>query len=330
MSVAETNRNRVPRVGRTRELKLIVMCSALVILLVYMLSGIFVVKPEQQALVVRCGKVLGDVVLPGTHYHLPYPISTVHHFEPNKVKSVAITEVLDSRMEETAKIAGWEESTFWGNAPGTGIEFITGDENIIHIVLNVQYRVSDPVQYLFRCSKPEKLVMVAAEIALTDTVARTHVDDLLTSGKHVVLARVKQRCQEDLRSWDSGIDIISTNFSSVSPPREVSDAFKDVASALEDKDRIVSEAEGDRRETLHRAQGTAQKNIKNAQGLSEGKVNRAKGEAARFQSVLADYRQSPNKDVTITRLYIESMENVLPDLGKYLIDLPASAHVEGP
>ena len=183
---------------------------------------------------------------------------------------------------------------------------------------------------MFRCPQPDKLVRVAAEVALTDTVARTHVDDLLTSGKHVVLAQVKEQCQEDLRSWNAGIEVISANFASVTPPAEVSDAFKDVASALEDKDRIVNEALGDRSQTLHHARGTAHEIVSEAEGLRKGRVNRAGGEAARFQSVLAEYRESGNSDVTLLRLYVEAMEKVLPGARKYFVDMPPSTTADTP
>jgi modulator of FtsH protease HflK len=330
LSGAATHGSRAPRATGPKAIRFVAGLSALAAAAVYLLSGIYVVNPEQQALVVRCGKALPGMVLPGTHYRLPYPVDTVHYLKPNEVKSVAIAGVYDLPGEETEGEAAEEEGQFYEAAPSVGTEFITGDENIIHIALNVQYRVGDPLRYIFRCLWPEQLVKAATEVALTDTVARTHVDDLLTSGKHLVLARVKQRCQEDLRSWNTGIEIISANFASVSPPSEVSDAFKDVASALEDKDRIVNEARGDQSQTLHRARGTAQENVSEALGRREGKVNRAKGETARFQSVLAEYRQSGNSDVTISRFYIEAMEDILPKTRKYLIDLPASAGVSRP
>ncbi|HIJ74776.1 MAG TPA: protease modulator HflK, partial [Candidatus Hydrogenedentes bacterium] len=186
-------------------------------------------------------------------------------------------------------------------------------------------RIGDPRQYVFCCRRPEMLVKCAAEQALTDTAVCTHVDDLLTSGKHLVLAQVKRQCQEKLRAWEVGIEIISANFASVYPPAAVSEAFKDVASALEDRDRIVNEARGDQSETIHRARGAAQKEISEATALSKAKVNRAQGETARFLAVLEEYRQSGKSEASITRLYIETMEEVLAEAEKYLIDPPRSA-----
>jgi len=279
--------------------------SVLAGLAVYLLSGVYVVKPEQQAVVVRCGKAVPGVVLPGTHYHLPYPVGEVFTLKPNEVKSVKIPD-----------------GPFFSDA---GAEFITGDENIVHVALNIQYRVNDPKAYVFRSTEVDGLVRVAAEAALTDTIARTHVDDLLTSGKQTVLTRVKGLCQADLRSWNTGVEIISANFASVSPPAEVSDAFKDVASALEDKDRIVNEALGDQNQALHQARGQAHQTVSEAEALRTGNANRATGEAARFRRVLAEYRQSGGRDLTRARLYIEAMEKILPGVRKYLIDSPGGA-----
>lgn len=331
MSANETVRTSGSHPGQGKVPKLVVGLSALAAVTVYVLSGIYVVKPEQRALVVRCGKVIPGVVLPGTHYHVPYPIDKVYYLKPNEVKNVAITGTMPFRegeaVEDQAMRAMLE---MYEVAPNAGAEFLTGDENIIHVALNVQYRIGDPVQFVFRSPRPETLVRAAAEVALMNTVARTPIDDLLTSGKHLVLARVKQGCQNKLRSWDAGIEIISANFASVSPPAEVSDAFKDVASALEDKDRIINEAQGDRSEAIHRARGTAQKTISEALGYREGKVNRAKGDAARFLAVLDEYRQSGENDVSLTRFYIEAMEEVLSKTRKYFIDSPASADASSP
>ena len=302
--------------------------SILVGLIVYLLSGVYVVAPEQQALVVRWGKVLSPVVWPGTHYHLPYPVDKVYRFKPNEVKNLAI--VGTAQFVERGEAADKDKRQMYGDVQDTGAEFLTGDENIIHIALNVQYRIGDPVQFVFRSAKPDELVKSAAETALSDTVARTHVDDLLTSGKHLVLTRVKKRCQERLSSWGVGIEILSANFASVSPPAEVGDAFKDVASALEDKDRIVNEARGDQSEAIHRARGMAQKTISEALAYEEGKVNRAKGETARFLAVLDEYRQAGESDVSLTRLYIETMEEVFSSARKYFIDPPASANTDSP
>jgi len=311
-----------------RVVKTVMRFSAVAGIAVYLLSGVYGVKPEQQALVTRCGKLLPLAVRPGTHYHLPYPIDRVYYLKPNEVKSVVIAAtLLPSDDEPEGEALEFEGATgaYYGEPQDIGAEFLTGDENIIHIALTVQYRIGDPGQYVFRCPRPEKLVTCAAEMALTHTVAQTPVDDLLTSGRHLVLAEVKRQTQETLTDWKAGIEIISANFASVYPPAAVSDAFKGVASALEDRDRIINEARGDQNETVHRARGTAQKTISEAMAFREAKVNRAKGETDRFLAVLQEYCRTGKSTVSIARIYTEAMEEIMEGAKKYFISPPGSA-----
>ncbi len=294
---------------------------------VYLLSGIYVVKPEQQALVVRWGKLQPVAVLPGTHYHIPYPVEKVYYLKPSEVKSVVIMNenVVQEPLSEgeiEGEIEDEPEGEMGEKDSGLGVQFLTGDENIVHVALNVQFRIDDPAAYVFECVDPRTLVKCNCESALADTVARTRVDDLLTLGKHVVLERIKRISQKRLDSLNAGVRIIGVNFSSVAPPPEVSDAFKDVASALEDKERIIKEAYGDQTEAIYRAQGQAEKQVNEAMAYRQGKINRAKGETDRFLAVLDEYRQSGKSPSLIMRLYIESIEKVMKDAKKYLIDAP--------
>ncbi|HOZ46669.1 MAG TPA: FtsH protease activity modulator HflK [Candidatus Hydrogenedentes bacterium] len=295
--------------------------SLLAAIIVYGLSGIYVVQPEEQALILRFGELLPVPALPGTHYRLPYPIDRVFYFKPNEVKSVAIEGGgIGSEAEVEGEIIEDEaEGELVEAAAARGAEFLTGDENIIHVALNVQYRISDPARYLFLCADAPRLVRDAAEMALASTVAHTSVDDLLTSGKLVVLDRTRDLVQQKLDAFEAGVAVIGVNFTSVTPPAEVNDAFKDVASALEDRDRVVSEALGDQSETVYRARGSAQQKISEAQAYRESKINRASGEADRFLAVLAEYRQSGEPKVSLTRLRLEALEEVLSRGEKYLI-----------
>ena len=254
---------------------------------------------------------------------MPWPIDKVYYIKPNEVKSVLISQaaLYAGEAEIEGEIPEDEpEGEQYAETPRLGAEFLTGDENIIHIALHVQYRISDPAKYVFRCANQAKLVRDASEMALADTLARTHVDEVLTTGKQVVLNRVKTLSQERLESLAAGVDIISVNFASVSPPADVSDAFKDVASALEDRDRIINEAEGDQQEAFHRARGKAQQQISEATADRDSKINRAKGETDRFLAVLAEYQQSGRSETSLTRLYLEAIEEVLPRTQKYIID----------
>lgn len=324
MSVNTTEQPERTQLSAAKAIRAVVWFSVVAAIAVYLFSGIYVVKPEQNALVLRCGKQLPRAIPPGTHYHLPWPIDRVYYFEPNTVKNIVISQpAIFSEAEIEGEVIEEEaEGEQYDGGRVMGAEFLTGDENIIHIALDVQYRIGDPSQFVFGTTSPEKLVKAAAEMALAATAAHTPVDDLLTSGKRFVLARVKEACQNQLHFLEAGIEVIGVNFASVFPPAEVSDAFKDVASALEDKDRIINEAVGDQNEALYRARGNAQKQMSEAEGYRESKVNRAKGETDRFLTVLTEYRESGESVVTLNRLHIEAMEEVLSRVKKYLIDPP--------
>jgi membrane protease subunit HflK len=300
----------------------IAVSSLLVFLAVYLLSGIYVVKPEQQALIVRFGKLRPMVAMPGTHYRIPYPVDKVMYFKPSEVKSVVVGKPF---YAEEAQPEPYEDAGYYGYyGEDLHREFLTGDENIIHITLNVQYRISDPAKYLFAASSPERLVTYASEAALAHAVARTGVDTLLTSGKQLVLAEVKRQAQALLDKLDGGVAITLANFADVSPPAGVVDAFKDVASALEDRDRAINEAMGDHYEAIALARGEAEKTLAEAMGQKTGTINRARGATDRLLATLVEYRLAENPEISLLRLYVEAMENILPAMKKYVIDAPVA------
>ena len=327
--MSDTQPENARRASRPGLVKMVIVPSILVFIIIYLLSGICIVKPEQVAIVTRFGKLRPAPLPPGTHYRLPYPIDKVTYIKPNEVKSVVVGP--PSSPEDEGEI-----ETYYIQ-PGLGSEFLTGDENIIHITLNVQYKVGDSAKYLFNTAplrihgsyatdQAGELVRLAAEIALADVVAHTHVDDLITSGKQWVLNQVKERAQRQLDKFDAGALIISANFESVSPPAEVGDAFKDVASALEDCTRFVNEATGEYNAAIPRARGEAARQLQEALATKKASINRAQGDANRFLATLKEYRiareagEDGGADISLLRLYIETMEEVMPRMKKYIVD----------
>ncbi|MFC1736897.1 FtsH protease activity modulator HflK [Candidatus Hydrogenedentota bacterium] len=306
-----------------RILKTSVVLSVMAAMAVYLLSGFYVVEPQEQALVSRFGKLrsveMSDgtagpmIVLPGTHYRLPYPIDRLHYLRPNEVKNVSI-EAAQVFFED-----GEEAEVFYLGGDSSGAQFLTGDENILHVALNVQYKIGNPEEYVFNTVDPDELVKTASETALTSVVARTHVDDLLTSGKQLVLADAKRLIQGKLESLEIGVETLSVNFTSVVPPEAVADAFKDVESALQDKDRIINEAKGDYNHAIHRARGEAENKVREAEGHKEETIKRAQGDTQRFLRTLNEYRQAGESQVTLFRLYAETMEEILPRMRKYVM-----------
>ncbi len=295
-----------------RPLMRVILISLAVFLLIYLLSGIRLIRPEELALVARFGKLRPVPLTPGTHYCLPAPIDRVTRIRPNEVKSVTVgARAIVTPPEEGEAVLEYEsEETS---------ELLTGDENIIHITLNMQYKVGEPAAYVFNTQSPERLVKLAAEVALTDVVSRTPVDDLLTSGKQWVLAQVKEKTQSYLEQYGAGAMVISATFAGVAPPIEVDDAFKDVASALEDRDRRINEATGEYNAAIPRARGEAMQQVEEATAAKNARINRAQGDADRFLATLHEFRQAGNKETSLLRLYMETMEDVMPRLKKYIV-----------
>jgi membrane protease subunit HflK len=271
----------------------------------YVLSGIYFVQPDEQAVVQRFGRVLPERVQPGVHYRFPFPIDRVNKLKVRQVRQVTVgAEVADRTL---------------GQAPTRRAEFLTGDQNLVNVVMTVQYTIADPVAYLFHAKDVESLIAKAAEAGLAHAVAERAVDSLLTTGKVEAQNAVRQTAQNFLdRQYNVGITISAVTIGQPTPPAEVADAFRDVASARADRDRIINEAQAYANDIIPRARGEAKKMSNDAEAYRTKKINEAKGDAARFTKLAAEYAKA--KQVTSDRLYIEAMEEILPKVRKLVVD----------
>jgi membrane protease subunit HflK len=275
------------------------------VLLVYLLSGVYFVAPEQQAVVTRVGKVVAKGVGPGIHYHLPWPIESIVKLKVMETKRMTVgVEPPDQALGRTAA--------------ETPAQYLTGDQNIITIQMAVQYAISDPAAYLYRARQVAPLIARAVESAFAQTISAEQVDGLLTTGKIAAQNATLSRSREILERYGVGVHLSSINIESVAPPAEVADAFRDVASARADRDRIVNEAQGYAGDAVARAQGEASKLRSDAESFRQQRINEAQGEAARFVKLLAE--SSKAREVTEKRLYLETMEEVLPRVKKVVVD----------
>lgn len=265
---------------------------------VYFLTGIYAVQPEEMGVVVRFGKVVADAVPPGIHYHLPAPFEKVHKPKTAEIKQVFIGSV-DGR---------------W---PSGGLDMITGDTNVILLQVIVQYAISDPVSYLFSAEDPERVVAYIGEEALARVVGSMGVDDLLTTEKIKAQDQIKVRIQSVMDVYNVGVEVIGAYFQEIAPV-EVAYAFRDVASAREDRNRIINEAEGYSNTILPTTRGQAKSMVSDAEGYSKERVERATGESERFLALLEEYKKSRN--LTASRIYFEKMEQILPNLKIYVMD----------
>ncbi len=271
-------------------------------LVLWLLTGIYVVGPDEVGVVQTFGKYTRQAQS-GLNYHLPYPIETVQTPKVTEVKRIEIGfRTVGKNVYKTIR----KESLM-----------LTGDENIVDAEMIVQFKVKDPVAYLFNFVKPEATVREAAEASLRTVIGRHKIDEALTSGKFMIQEQTRTLLQRILDNYKTGILIVAVQLQDVSPPEQVVAAFKDVASAKEDKNRMINQAEGYRNDIIPKARGEAQANIRKAEGYRSARIARAEGDVAKFKAILKEYKKA--KDVTETRLYLETIEEILPNKDKILV-----------
>lgn len=277
-----------------------------VIVALWLISGVYIVGPEEQGVVRRFGKVV-DISGPGPHYRLPWPIDAVDIPKVLQVKRIEIGFRTVSAGPPAQYRFLPEESLM-----------LTGDENIVDAQLIVQYRIRDAYNYLFKIKDPEGTLRDAAEAALRQIIGRTSIDDALTVGKAQIQEDTRQLLQDIMDRYNSGLLITVVKLQTVQPPAQVDAAFKDVVSAREDRDRLVNEALGYQEDVMPKARGQAEQVKLQAAAYKEQRIRRAEGDAQRFLEILREYKEA--KDVTRKRLYLETMEEILPNIKKFIID----------
>ena len=278
------------------------MPVVLAALVIWLLTGTYMVGPDEVGIVRTFGEHT-RIAQSGLNWHFPVPIETVNTPKVTEVKRVEIGfRTLRNGQYRTVE----KESLM-----------LTGDENIVDAEMIVQYKIKDPVAYLFNIVEPELTVREAAEASLRTVVGRNKIDETLTTGKFTIQEETKLQLQSILDLYESGIHVVAVQLQDVSPPKEVIGAFKDVASAKEDKNRMVNQAEGYRNDLIPKARGEAEAMIRAAEGFRESRIKRAEGDAAKFTTILQEYRKA--KSITEKRLYLETMEKVLPGIEKIII-----------
>ena len=271
-------------------------------LVLWLLTGTYIVGPDEVGVVQTFGKH-SRISQSGLNYHLPYPIETVQTPKVTEVKRVEIGfRTMGKNQFRTIE----KESLM-----------LTGDENIVDAELIVQYKIKDPVAYTFNFVKPEQTVREAAEATLRTIIGRHKIDEALTAGKFMIQEESKFLLQSILDKYETGIFVVAVQLQDVSPPKQVIAAFKDVASAKEDKNRMINQAEGYRNNVIPKARGEAQAMIREAEGFKVARIERAEGDVAKFNAMLVEYKKG--KDVTRKRMYLETMEEILPNIEKYIV-----------
>ncbi|MBN2589990.1 MAG: FtsH protease activity modulator HflK [Sedimentisphaerales bacterium] len=283
------------------------------LIVLWLLSGIYIVGPDEQGVVCRFGKVV-RIVEPGPHYRLPNPIEIVYKPKIQQVRRIEIGFETISPGPPAKYRFHTEESLM-----------LTGDEQIIDAQIIVQYKIKDAADYLFNVRNlegSEGTIKDAAEVALRQVVGKRPIDDVLIEEKLQIEIDIRTLLQEIIDGYESGIRIIEVKLQTVRPPKEVASSFDDVVSAKEDKSKLIQEAEGYKEDIIPKARGEARSIVLAAEAYKEEKIQRAQGDVAKFLAVLDEYQKA--QDVTRKRLYLETMEKVLPEIKKYIIDSQTS------
>ena len=277
-----------------------------VVVIIWLATGIYTVGPDERGVVLRFGQ-MNTITNPGLNYHMPYPIETVYTPKVTEVKRIE----LGFRTIDPGPPARYAER------PQESL-MLTGDENIVDIDMIVQYMISDPAKYLFAVRDPDGTVLDAAEAALREVVGSKGIDEALTTGKGQIQVETMTLIQKILDTYDSGLRVVAVQLQDVNPPKQVRDAFIDVASAREDKNRIINEAQGYRNAIIPETRGKVAQILNESEAYRAEKTRRATGDASRFKQILGEYLKA--KDITRKRLYLETMEDILPGIKKIILD----------
>jgi len=290
---------------------------ALLVLLGWLATGIYIVAPDERGVVLRFGKVVRETDS-GPHYHVPWPVEQVLKPSVTQIRK----EEIGFRTVEQGPPARYHEID-------DEALMLTGDENIVKLEFIVQYRIrpdaSGVTDFLFNVRDPQSTLRAVAEAGMREVVGRTNIDNVLTEGKDKVQVESQKVIQAILDHYAAGLEVVTVKLQDVDPPDQVSDAFKDVISAQQDKERLINESYGYANDAVPKARGEAAQLLNEADGYREAKVREATGTAQRFIALQSEYAKA--KEVTRRRLYLETLEEVLPRVKKILLDEVAGKQV---
>jgi len=288
----------------------------IIIAFVWLASGLYRVGPDEQGVVLRFGKFV-KTTQPGLHYHIPLPVETVQTPKVTKVNRIDI----GFRSERDS---GFSQGGGVADVPQESL-MLTGDENIVNIDFSVFWVIKDAGKFLFEIQDPEGTVKAAAETAMREVIAKSNIQPVLTEGRAQIEIETQEIIQSILDEYNSGIQVTQVQTQKADPPDQVIDAFRDVQAARADMERSKNEAEAYANDVIPRARGEAARIMQGAEAYKQKVVASAEGEASRFISIYNEYAKA--KEVTQERMYLETMEKVLADIDKVIIEKNAGSGV---
>jgi membrane protease subunit HflK len=290
-----------------------VLLIALAAVVIWLLTGFFRVQPNQQAIQLVFGKPYGGSVQSGFHYNLPSPIGTV-----------IVVNVQDQRRTVIGSVSGSDRSGYRGNRPTSSENLmLTGDENIIDIEFAVLWQIKDIFQWVFGVRNGEENVRNVAEAAMREVIGKSNFQYAQTEGRTKIEQDTKDLMQKILDEYGSGVRIGQVQLQRADPPQDVLGAFRDVQAARADKERAINEANTYRNQVVPRAKGEAASIVQRAEAYKATTVARSRGDVQRFDQVYEQYNKA--KDITAERLYLETIEEVLRNVNKVMVDRNSTA-----
>ena len=286
-----------------------IFLGLLVILGLWAANGFYRVQPNQEGVPLLLGRFIGTTTNPGLHWNWPSPIGNV--YTPDVTAENRIEIGLRTTGEASRRGASVRDMP-------KESQMITGDENIVDIDFVVFWKISDAPNYLFNIRNPDETVKMAAESVMRAIIGQTPIQEALTSRREDIESRTLASLQKLMSEYKAGIEVRQVQLLAVLPPKNVIDAFDEVSRARQDMDRLKNEAEAFRNDIVPRARGEAQQLVQGADAYRQEVVNRAEGDANRFNAVYKAYSQS--KDVTKTRIYLETLEGIFSNVNKVIVD----------
>jgi membrane protease subunit HflK len=290
-----------------------VAALALIAVATWLTSGVYVVNPDEQGVVLRFGGLVG-LTAPGVHYHLPWPVETV------EIPKVTRENQLDIgyRSANTGRARNVPEESF----------SLTGDENIVDIDFTVYWVIKDAAAFLFNVDNRGEdsfTIKAVAESAMREVVGKNKIEPILTASRETIQTDVRNLMQTTLDSYGAGVTVTRVQMQKADPPTQVLDSYRDVQAARTDQDRMRNEAEAYANKVVPEARGGAARIMQQAEGYKQRVTAEAQGEAQRFLSVDEQYKKAP--DVTRERIYIDTMQNIFSGINKVIIDTKAGSGV---
>jgi membrane protease subunit HflK len=286
------------------------LIAVLIVVVVWLASGIYIVNPDEQGVVLRFGAFVGKTT-PGINYHLPWPIETVETPTVTRENQLNVGYILPRQNNADNARDVPEESLM-----------LTGDENIVDINFTVFWVVKDAAQFLFNVqnlgTNQDGTIRAVAESAMREVVGKNQIEPILTANREPIQEEVRELMQRILDSYQAGITVTRVQMQKADPPAQVLQAYRDVQAARTDQDRMRNEAEAYANKVVPEARGGAARIIQQAEGYKQQVTAQAQGEAQRFISVYDEYKKAP--DVTRRRIYLETMQDILGNMNKVIMD----------